>query len=205
MSKKNFLLFLLLIKIIIGEEQYYIKIKETEYQFEFLNTEAANQIKSKLPFTITMTNLNGNEVYHYFTGETFTTNIKSVETINMGDIYLFQSNCLVLFYKTFSTSYSYTQIGRVINPSGLDTLIGSSNIEVQWIKKNTEDEKETTSDTSTKETQKEESQKETTMEDDTTSETKKVETDDDFGHFSLQENIKSNYIIWLFLVLMAYY
>ena len=205
MSKKNFLLFLLLIKIIIGEEQYYIKIKETEYQFEFVNTEAASQIKSKLPFTITMTNLNGNEVYYYFTGETFTTNIKSVETINMGDIYLFQSNCLVLFYKTFSTSYSYTQIGRVINPSGLDTLIGSSNIEVQWIKKNTEDEKETTSDTSTKETQKEESQKETTMEDDTTSETKKVETDDDFGHFSLQENIKSNYIIWLFLVLMAYY
>ena len=205
MSKKNFLLFLLLIKIIIGEEQYYIKIKETEYQFEFVNTEAASQIKSKLPFTITMTNLNGNEVYYYFTGETFTTNIKSVETINMGDIYLFQSNCLVLFYKTFSTSYSYTQIGRVINPSGLDTLIGSSNIEVQWIKKNTEDEKETTSDTSTKESQKEESQKVTTMEDDTTSETKKVETDDDFGHFSLQENIKSNYIIWLFLVLMAYY
>ena len=205
MSKKNFFLFLLLIKIIIGEEQYYIKIKETEYQFEFVNTEAANQIKSKLPFTITMTNLNGNEVYYYFTGETFTTNIKSVETINMGDIYLFQSNCLVLFYKTFSTSYSYTQIGRVINPSGLDTLIGSSNIEVQWIKKNTEDEKETTSDTSTKETQKEESQKETTMEDDTTSETKKVETDDNFGRFSSNENIKSNYIIWLFLVLMAYY
>ena len=205
MSKKNFLLFLLLIKIIIGEEQYYIKIKETEYQFEFVNTEAANQIKSKLPFTITMTNLNGNEVYYYFTGETFTTNIKSVETINMGDIYLFQSNCLVLFYKTFSTSYSYTQIGRVINPSGLDTLIGSSNIEVQWIKKNTEDEKETTSDTSTKETQKEESQKVTTMEDDTTSETRKEENEEDFGGFSFNENIKSNYIIWLFLVLMAYY
>ena len=205
MSKKNFILFLLLIKIIIGEEQYYIKIKETEYQFEFLNTEAANQIKSKLPFTITMTNLNGNEIYYYFTGETFTTNIKSVGIINMGDIYLYQSNCLVLFYKTFSTSYSYTQIGRVINPSGLDTLIGSSNIEVQWIKKNTEDEKETTSDTSTKESQKEESQKETTMEDDTTSETKKVETDDNFGRFSSNENIKSNYIIWLFLVLMAYY
>ena len=141
MSKKNFLIFLLLIKIIIGEEQYYIKIKDSEYQFEFVNSETANQIKSKLPFTITMTNLNGNEVYYFFTGEEFTTNTQSVGTINMGDIYLYQSNCIVLFYKTFSTSYTYTQIGKVINPSGLDTLIGSSNVEVQWIKKNTEDEK----------------------------------------------------------------
>ena len=200
MSKKNFLIFLLLIKIITGEEQYYIKIKETEYQFEFVNSETANQIKSKLPFTITMTNLNGNEVYHYFTEEEFTSNTKSVGTINMGDIYLYQSNCIVLFYKTFSTSYTYTQIGKVINPSGLDTLIGSSNVEVQWIKKNSEDKGETTSDTSTKESQKEESQNE-----DTTSETKKVETDDDFERINFHYNIKSNYIILLFIVLMAYY
>ena len=200
MSKKNFLIFLLLIKIIIGEEQYYIKIKDSEYQFEFVNSETANQIKSKLPFTITMTNLNGNEVYYFFTGEEFTTNTQSVGTINMGDIYLYQSNCIVLFYKTFSTSYTYTQIGKVINPSGLDTLIGSSNVEVQWIKKNSEDKGETTSDTSTKESQKEESQNE-----DTTSETKKVETDDDFERINFHYNIKSNYIILLFIVLMAYY
>ena len=77
-----------------------------------------------------MNNLNGNEVYYYFNGDSFKTNQQSVGTINQGDIYLYQTNCLVLFYKTFTTSYSYTKIGKVINPEGLDTLIGSSNVEV---------------------------------------------------------------------------
>ena len=45
-----------------------------------------------------------------------------------------------MFYKTFTTSYSYTKIGKVINPEGLDTLIGSSNVEVMWfIKSDTEE------------------------------------------------------------------
>ena len=87
-----------------------------------------------------MNNLNGNEVYYYFNGDSFKTNQQSVGTINQGDIYLYQTNCLVLFYKTFTTSYSYTKIGKVINPEGLDTLIGSSNVEVMWfIKSDTEE------------------------------------------------------------------
>ena len=81
-----------------------------------------------------MKNLNGNEVYYYF-DESFKTNQQSVGTINKGDIYLYQDNCLVLFYKTFTTTYTYTKIGKVINPEGLDTLIGSGNVEVMWFSK----------------------------------------------------------------------
>jgi hypothetical protein len=149
MGMKNFLM-ILLISIVLGEEQYFIKINNKEYEFELKDNEAANQIKSKLPFTVTMTNLNGNEVYYQFSGESFTTNTKSVGTINMGDIYLYQSNYLVLFYKTFSTSYSYTELGKLKDPTDLDTLIGPNNVEVQWFKNNTETEdttKETTKDT----------------------------------------------------------
>jgi hypothetical protein len=53
MSLKYILIFLL-INNILGEEQYYIKIKDKEYQIELESSETANQIKSKLPFTISM-------------------------------------------------------------------------------------------------------------------------------------------------------
>ena len=132
MRMKNFLI-ILLISIVLGEEKYYIKINNKEYEFELNDNEAANQIKSKLPFTVTMTNLNGNEVYYQFSGESFTTNTKSVGTINMGDIYLYQSNYLVLFYKTFRTSYSYSDLGTLTDTNGLAEAIGSSSsVLVEW-------------------------------------------------------------------------
>ena len=97
----------------------------------------------------------------------------------MGDIYLYQSNYLVLFYKTFSTSYSYTELGKLKDPTDLDTLIGSNNVEVQWFKNNTETEETT---------------KETTK--DTTEDTTPI---DSFQKNGFPEYMKINYIIWLLL------
>ena len=126
-----FMLHLILNWISCDEITYYIEIGEKKFPFEFKNTNTANEIKSKIPFTIQMTNLNGNEVYYYFS-ETFTTDIKSVGTINTGDIYLYQNNCLVLFYKTFTTTYSYTTVGSITNTEGLADAIGSGSVTVSW-------------------------------------------------------------------------
>ena len=193
MLKKIFII-VLIIKIIIGEDQYYIKLNGKEFEFEFKDTEVANQIKSKLPFTVKMTNLNGNEVYYQFSGESFTTNHKSVGTINMGDIYLYQSNFLVLFYKTFTASYSYTEIGKLKDATGLDTIIGSSDIEVEWFKANTEAQSTTIITTEvTKNTQIPEK-------------TEEPEETDEYiiPKVSFQNNIKINYIILLLLALFLF-
>ena len=193
MLKKIFII-VLIIKIIIGEDQYYIKLNGKEFEFEFKDTEVANQIKSKLPFTVKMTNLNGNEVYYQFSGESFTPNHKAVGTINMGDIYLYQSNYLVLFYKTFTTSYSYTEIGKLKDATGLDTIIGSSDIEVEWFKANTEAQSTTIITTEvTKNTQIPEK-------------TEEPEETDEYiiPKVSFQNNIKINYIILLLLTLFLF-
>ena len=110
---------------------YSIKIEDKEFLFELKNTEAANQIKSKLPFSLKMKNLNGNEVYYYF-DESFKTNDKSVNNINTGDIYLYDSKCLVLFYKSFQTGYKYTEIGKLVNSDGLENTIGNKDVTVYW-------------------------------------------------------------------------
>ena len=44
MSSKDFLL-ILLINIFLADDQYFINIKGTEYQFEFASTEAAIKLK----------------------------------------------------------------------------------------------------------------------------------------------------------------
>ena len=193
MLKKIFII-VLIVKIIIGEDQYYIKLNGKEFEFEFKDTEVANQIKSKLPFTVKMTNLNGNEVYYQFSGESFTSNHKSVGTINMGDIYLYQSNYLVLFYKTFTTSYSYTEIGKLKDATGLDTIIGSSDIEVEWFKTNTETQSTTIITT------------ELTKKTEIPEKTEEPEETDEYiiPKVSFQNNIKINYIILLLLALFLF-
>ena len=195
MSLKYILIFLL-INNILGEEQYYIKIKDKEYQIELESSETANQIKSKLPFTISMNNLNGNEVYYNF-DESFKTNQQSIGTINKGDIYLYRDNCLVLFYKTFTTPYTYTKIGKVINPEGLDTLIGSGNVEIMWFIKSEPEENPKDSASNNVDG---------TDNNAKISDTKKISEEDEnnFDNYIYGRFMKFNYFVWLFLSLIIY-
>lgn len=45
---------------------------------------------------------------------------------------LYGSNCLVLFYETFNTSYSYTKIGKIENSMNLSSVLGSGKVNVTF-------------------------------------------------------------------------
>lgn len=40
------------------------------------------------------------------------------------------SSCLVLFYESFSASYSYTSLGYVENPGKLEEVLGTGSVHV---------------------------------------------------------------------------
>lgn len=86
----------------------------------------AQQLLSKFPLTVTMSELNGNEKYYRFS-ESFSSNPENVESINSGDIMLYQSDYLVLFYETHNTSYTYTRIGYIADTTGLKEAVGTGN------------------------------------------------------------------------------
>lgn len=91
----------------------------------------SNEFKKMLPLTINMKDLNSNEKF-FDLSNSLTTNASNPRTIYAGDLMLWGSNTLVLFYKTFNTSYRYTRIGRIENPSGLAQALGSGDVTVTF-------------------------------------------------------------------------
>ena len=114
-----------------GETAGTVKVGSREYEAVFYDNPAAVKLVSKMPFKTGMTELNGNEKYRYL-GYSLPGKEQSVGQIQVGDIMLYGNDCLVVFYKSFQTSYRYTRIGRIINPEGLETAAGSGSVKIAF-------------------------------------------------------------------------
>lgn len=108
------------LKISIGSVSFTVTLEDNA-------TVAAFQ--ALLPLTMKMSEMNSNEKYYYLP-ENLPTASSVPGSIQTGDLMLYGSSCLVLFYESFRTSYSYTRLGRVDNPSGLASALGSGNATV---------------------------------------------------------------------------
>jgi hypothetical protein len=108
------------IEIIIGENHFTAILESNA---------AAKEFKKMLPLTINMKDLNSNEKF-FDLSSNLPANASNPRTINSGDLMLWGSNTLVIFYKTFNTSYNYTRLGKIENPSGLSQVLGSRNVTV---------------------------------------------------------------------------
>ncbi len=95
------------------------------------NNATVTEFKKKLPMTINMQELNGNEKY-FDLPDNLPPNASNPGTIQTGDLMLYGSNTLVLFYKSFSTPYSYTPMARIDDASGLAAALGAGNVNVRF-------------------------------------------------------------------------
>lgn len=104
-----------------------ITINGESFRATLYDNETAAALKEKLPMTLDMSELNGNEKYNYLPFS-LPTGAENPGQIQAGDLMLYGSDCLVLFYESFSTSYRYTPIGRIDDPSGLAAAVGSGGV-----------------------------------------------------------------------------
>jgi hypothetical protein len=108
------------IKITIGSKVFIATLDEND---------TVKELKKMLPLTLNMNELNGNEKYFDFS-QNLPTNSSKPKTIHSGDLMIWGSNTLVLFYKTFSTPYSYTKIGHIDDLNGLEEALGFDEVTI---------------------------------------------------------------------------
>ena len=109
-------------QITVGDKQFPVALESSD---------TVTALTEILPLTLDMSELNGNEKYYYLDTALPSASV-NVGHINEGDIMLYGDKCLVVFYKSFDTSYSYTKIGHIDDTSGLADALGKDGVTVTF-------------------------------------------------------------------------
>lgn len=108
-----------------------LKINGESFTARLYDNETTRALLEQLPMTLSMSELNGNEKYCYLS-DSLPTDAEVPDRIHSGDLMLFGSGCIVLFYKDFSTSYSYTPLGTLEDADGLADVLGRGSVEIEF-------------------------------------------------------------------------
>lgn len=109
--------------------QLTIEVGGQVFTATLLDNPTTRALLERLPMTISMGELNGNEKYYYMS-DSLPTNSQRPGNIHAGDLMLYGSDCLVLFYESFSSGYSYTRLGSIDDSLGLTTALGRGTVEL---------------------------------------------------------------------------
>lgn len=113
------------------EQVMTVEVNGQKFEAELYDNDTADAFKEMLPITFSMNEHNGNEKYIYM-DQSLPSASEKIGGIQNGDIMLFGSDCLVVFYESFQTSYTYTRIGYIKNPDGLTYALGRGSVEVSF-------------------------------------------------------------------------
>ncbi|ORX49605.1 hypothetical protein BCR36DRAFT_583691 [Piromyces finnis] len=107
---------------------------EVHYEFKctFEINETTKELVKRFPLSMNMVDLNGTEKYHTLK-ESLPVRIQPVDKVRYGDILLFQSRYLAVFYDTFDPVKQYSIIGKIDNPELLREAVGTGSITASFV------------------------------------------------------------------------
>lgn len=112
-------------------EKMKVEAGGQKFQAVLSDNKTARALLERLPMTLDMQELNGNEKFYYL-DEGLPSNSENVRNIKAGDIMLFGSDCLVLFFADFETSYNYTRIGHIEEEEAFVNALSEGTVEVTF-------------------------------------------------------------------------
>lgn len=112
-----------------NQMKFRITIGTTSFHATLSDNPAARAFAAKLPMSLKLKDLNGNEKFVNLPYQ-LPVHASIPETIQTGDLMLYNSNTLVIFYKSFQTSYAYTRLGKIANVEGLAEAVGNRDVTV---------------------------------------------------------------------------
>ncbi|KAH6699967.1 hypothetical protein BKA61DRAFT_621370 [Leptodontidium sp. MPI-SDFR-AT-0119] len=107
----------------------HLTIGSAVFTASLLNNPTVSAFQQLLPLNLQMSELNGNEK-HADLPTALPTSATNPGAIRTGDIMLYGSRTLVLWYEDYSSGFTYTRIGTVDNPEGLAAAVGSGSVDV---------------------------------------------------------------------------
>lgn len=108
-----------------------LSIGDMEFTAKLFDNDTARELVSRMPMELDMSELHGNEKYYYLS-EGLPTDAENPGNIHTGDLMLYGSDCLVLFYEDFHSSFSYTRLGYLEKPAGLSEAVGADSVTVTF-------------------------------------------------------------------------
>lgn len=110
-----------------------ITVGDSTFQAKLYDNETTRALLAQFPLRLNMSELNGKEKYYNSPENLPATVTEQPATIQAGEIMLWSSNVLVLFYNTFPNSYGgYVKLGYVEDVTGLEDALGSGDVQVTF-------------------------------------------------------------------------
>ncbi|NIJ72083.1 MULTISPECIES: cyclophilin-like fold protein [unclassified Xanthomonas] len=109
----------------------WMTVGDRRFLITLADNAAARAFAAQLPLALDMDELNGNEK-HAELPQPLPAAPHRPGTIRPGDLMLYRTQTLVVFYARFASAYSYTRLGWVDDPAGLAQALGGRRVRVAF-------------------------------------------------------------------------
>lgn len=116
---------------ITEKPRMWMTVGEQRFAITLTDNAAARAFITLLPLTLEMSDLNSNEKYASLPGA-LPCKASKPGTIHAGDLMLYGTDTLVVFYSTFKSKYAYTRLGRVDDTANLAQVLGRHAVKVTF-------------------------------------------------------------------------